>query len=167
MTMQRRLWSINALATELGKDRRTIAKRLDGVPIDGELNGHPAWYLSTALAAVEENGEASSSRSQVEDAGFVSLHYCERLREWHEIHGERGQADALSLDETAMLIGVEAHSVLLWLRAGMPYVEEGDVETGAGFRLWPSWVLEWMLTLSIVCTLTRDEPARRKLRLLA
>jgi hypothetical protein len=117
------------------------------------------------VAAVEGNGSASGSPSRVEGLGFVSLHYCERLREWHEIHGERGQADALSLDETAVLIGVDAHSVLLWLRAGMPYVEEGDFETGAGFGLRPSWVLDWMLTLNIVCDLTKDEPARRKLRL--
>jgi hypothetical protein len=31
MAMQRQLWSINALSTELGTDRRTLAKRLDGL----------------------------------------------------------------------------------------------------------------------------------------
>ena len=164
MTMQRRLWSINALATELGKDRRTIAKRLDGVPIDGQLSGHPAWYLATALAAVEQNDTRDPSRRR-EDVGFVSSHFCERLRSWQEIHGQGGRGSMLSIEETALLLGVDTQSVLLWLRAGMPYVKEGDFETGAGFRLRPSWVLDWMLTLSTVCLLTEDEPARRALRL--
>lgn len=31
MALQRQLWSINALSTELGLDRRTLAKRLDGL----------------------------------------------------------------------------------------------------------------------------------------
>jgi hypothetical protein len=31
MAMQRQLWSINALSTELGTDRRTLAKRLGGL----------------------------------------------------------------------------------------------------------------------------------------
>lgn len=31
MALQRQLWSINALSTELGIDRRTLAKRLDGL----------------------------------------------------------------------------------------------------------------------------------------
>lgn len=31
MAMQRQLWSINALSTELSLDRRTLAKRLDGL----------------------------------------------------------------------------------------------------------------------------------------
>lgn len=53
MAMTRQLWSINALATELGMDRRTVAKRLSGVHSDGELQGHPAWYLDTALGAIQ------------------------------------------------------------------------------------------------------------------
>ncbi len=31
MALQRQFWSINALSTELGLDRRTLAKRLDGL----------------------------------------------------------------------------------------------------------------------------------------
>lgn len=31
MALQRQLWSINALSVELGLDRRTLAKRLDGL----------------------------------------------------------------------------------------------------------------------------------------
>lgn len=48
----RRLWSQNALAEELGVDRRTVKARLADVPPDGTLRGHPAWFLSTAAPAV-------------------------------------------------------------------------------------------------------------------
>ncbi len=42
MAMTQRLWSINALATELGMDRRTVAKKLAAVRPSGLLNGSPA-----------------------------------------------------------------------------------------------------------------------------
>jgi hypothetical protein len=42
MAMTARLWSISALAVELGIDRRTAASRLRHVPPDGRLNGSPA-----------------------------------------------------------------------------------------------------------------------------
>jgi hypothetical protein len=51
--MTTRLWSISALAVELGMDRRTVAARLSTVPADGQLNGKPAWRLTTALAALQ------------------------------------------------------------------------------------------------------------------
>jgi hypothetical protein len=51
--MTSRLWSINALATELGMDRRTVAKRLSGVRPSGTLNGSPAWHLTVALEAIQ------------------------------------------------------------------------------------------------------------------
>ncbi|MCJ2035762.1 hypothetical protein [Methylobacterium sp. J-068] len=50
--MTKRLWSINALATELDADRRTIANALKRTPADGEISGHGAWFLTTALGAL-------------------------------------------------------------------------------------------------------------------
>lgn len=47
-----RLWSINALAEEFGIDRRTVKKRLDGIPAAGEVSGHPAWRLRDVAVAV-------------------------------------------------------------------------------------------------------------------
>lgn len=52
MAMQPTLWSINALATEFGLDRRTVAKRLADVPPAGERAGHPVWRLADALPAL-------------------------------------------------------------------------------------------------------------------
>src|SRR5690348_7187705 len=51
--MTPRLWSISALAVELGLDRRTVAARLRDVPAAGGLHGKPAWRLTDALAALE------------------------------------------------------------------------------------------------------------------
>ena len=59
MAITRKLWSINALAIELNIDRRTVAARLEDVPADGKNRGHPAWRLTTALAAC---GKATSPK---------------------------------------------------------------------------------------------------------
>jgi hypothetical protein len=54
MSMTAKVLSINALATELDRDRRTIAKALRHVPPDGETSsGREGWYLRTAARALE------------------------------------------------------------------------------------------------------------------
>lgn len=47
-----RLWSINALAEEFGVDRRTVKRRVEGIPPAGEVNGYPAWRLRDVAVAV-------------------------------------------------------------------------------------------------------------------
>ena len=61
MGMVKKLWSISALAVELDRDRRTIAKFLRGVPPDGQLDGNPAWYLQTALSALSNSNQTVGS----------------------------------------------------------------------------------------------------------
>ena len=63
MAMTPKLWSINALATELGMDRRTVAKKLSGVRPSGTLNGSPTWHLTVALEAIQRR----SRQRQEED----------------------------------------------------------------------------------------------------
>lgn len=54
MAMVRQLYSISALAVELARDRRTIARALANVRPDGKLaGGHQAWFLASALRALE------------------------------------------------------------------------------------------------------------------
>ena len=53
MAMTRQLYSVSGLAIELRRDRRTVAAALSGVPGDGIKQGHPAWFLTTALSALE------------------------------------------------------------------------------------------------------------------
>lgn len=53
MSMTEKLWSLNALATEMDYDRRTAAAALQKVRPDGHLSGKPAWRLDTALAVLK------------------------------------------------------------------------------------------------------------------
>jgi hypothetical protein len=74
MAMTSRLWSINALATELDMDRRTVASRLRNVPPDGRLNGNPAWHLPTALEAINGTGKRQPAvRAPEPPPGFGAL----------------------------------------------------------------------------------------------
>ena len=57
MAMTRQLWTLNGLATELGKDRRTLGRALRHVPADGTARGgHKGWFMETALRALERQG---------------------------------------------------------------------------------------------------------------
>lgn len=56
MSMTRTLFSISGLATELGKDRRTISNALAAVPPDGQIGARPGWHMLTALAALGWTG---------------------------------------------------------------------------------------------------------------
>jgi hypothetical protein len=55
MAMQPTLWSVNALATEFGLDRRTVAKRLRDVPPAGERGGHPVWRLADVMPTLSKH----------------------------------------------------------------------------------------------------------------
>jgi hypothetical protein len=53
MAMSRTSWSVNGLAKEFGLDRRTVAKRLEGViPVDLGPDGSPRWALADAAPAL-------------------------------------------------------------------------------------------------------------------
>jgi hypothetical protein len=61
MAMTRQLWTLNGLATELGKDRRTLGRALRHVPADGTTRGgYQGWFMETALRALSGKGQASS-----------------------------------------------------------------------------------------------------------
>jgi len=55
MSMTARLHSVNGLAIEIGRDRRTVAKALVGRVPDGQVNGRPGWLIRTALDALEQH----------------------------------------------------------------------------------------------------------------
>lgn len=63
MSMTRKLWSLSALATEFGLDRRAVARRIDGINPAGEIQGNPAWHLADvapALAGITAQGDEVS-----------------------------------------------------------------------------------------------------------
>jgi hypothetical protein len=53
------LFTIEALATETGRDRRTVAKALRGVTPDGQVKGREGYLLNTALKALNARSGAS------------------------------------------------------------------------------------------------------------
>ena len=60
MAMTRQLWTINGLATELGKDRRTLGRVLRHVAADGTTRGgYKGWFMETALRALNRKGKAA------------------------------------------------------------------------------------------------------------
>jgi hypothetical protein len=156
MAMTRTLFSISALAVELGKDRRTVASVLDSVPSDGTIaGGHRGWFLTSALDAIDRGGKP---------AGEGPLaHYAGRLEAWREIHA----ADHLDMpiNEAAEALGIDHERLLTWLRAGLPYVEAGDFETGDGFILRPAWVIDWEISLQCIARATGDRSTARKLQI--
>ena len=70
MAMTRQPWTINGLATELGRDRRTLARALRDVPADGTTrSGYQGWFIETALRALGSKEKAGVEESPT-PAGF-------------------------------------------------------------------------------------------------
>ncbi len=159
MAMTRRLWSLNALANELGRDRRTVARALDQVPADGLIAKHKAWYLDTALAALQAYHHLKSP--VVSSVPGTAEHFLSRLESWRELYA--GEGFTMSLKETAECLDRPASVLLTWLRAGMPYVQAGDWETGEDFQLRPAWVFDFHLNL--IMAVGNNEPAAQQLGL--
>jgi hypothetical protein len=65
--MSKKLYSLNSLSEELGRDRRLVTRALDGVRPDGELFGRPAWFLRTALGAIDPSVRSTSDAGAVVD----------------------------------------------------------------------------------------------------
>jgi hypothetical protein len=61
MALTAKLWSLSALAMELGKNVRTLGRALAMTPPDGKIGRHDAWYLQTALRALERHEGPPSS----------------------------------------------------------------------------------------------------------
>jgi hypothetical protein len=65
--MSKKFYSLNSLSEELGRDRRLVTRALDGVRPDGELFGRPAWFLRTALSAIDPSVRSTSDAEAVVD----------------------------------------------------------------------------------------------------
>ena len=146
--MTKKLWSINGMATELGRDRRTIAKALRGTPRDGTTpSGNDGWFLQTALRRLPLTSNPTlSAAASSKPEGIVGL-FADRARNWRELI-KRGPYVA-TVTEVAQIFGVERGAVLTWLRAGLPYAKAGDWQTGEGFELYAHWVCDWIVLTGI------------------
>jgi hypothetical protein len=159
MAMTKRLWSINALAIELNKDRRTVGKALADVPPDGFLQGKPAWRLETALQVVGIEGEWSKD----EKHPLFSL-MASRLEHWERIdYGDK--TGDLSIADAAALMNESTEVLLRWLRSGCPYRQEGNWHSGEGFVVRLNWLLEWSALVIHAAKSVNEEGFLRQLHL--
>jgi hypothetical protein len=165
--MTRRLWSLNALAVELGVDRRTMAAALDRVPHDGIQKGHKGWWLETALSALERHRKPVSQRARDRGPDIILGTLVERVRHWREIRQHEADGLVRLSFETAadMFAGGDRTALMTWLRAGLPYAARGDWDTGRGFVLISHWILDWGLNATVRAELTGDRESARELRL--
>ena len=89
-----------------------------------------------------------------------------RVRDWREIRARCPGGVRLPIDVAAALFaGGDRSAVLTWLRAGLPYAEMGDWETGDGFILISSWVIDWGRWVTAWAEDSGDDVSARELRL--
>lgn len=61
MAMTKKNWSINALATEFGLDRRTVALRVNGIKPAAKVNGSPVWHLAAVAPVLADKEKPKQS----------------------------------------------------------------------------------------------------------
>ncbi|HEX2526913.1 MAG TPA: hypothetical protein VHL31_11545 [Geminicoccus sp.] len=106
MAMSRTSWSVSGLATEFNLDRRTVAKRLEGViPVDLAPDGSPRWSLSDAAPALLNPREPRSLPNRPPPPGAEIL-----LKIPNDVHG--GYASAW-LDIAANIRPVVASALMM------------------------------------------------------
>jgi hypothetical protein len=136
------LFTINALATEFGLDRRTVANRLKNIPHARTEGGSKLWYLTDVVSALSPN------QSHLQHESPLLADFRDRLDHFEEIHC-RPQIE-MTLDEFAEVIGKEPETVLQQLRAGMPFRTEGDWHTGEGFTVTPAHSHDWLVFMAVL-----------------
>jgi hypothetical protein len=163
MAMTKSLWSVNALSVELGRDRRTVAAALSNIPPDGTRQGHPAWYLSTALDVLDPKPPPGRRTVRDDDRIGPLWHFASRLEAWEEIRALTPKTHPIG--QIAADYGVTVETVLGWLRAGLPYAQEGNWRTGEGFVLRSAWTFDWILALVCLAECPGQKAPARELRL--
>jgi hypothetical protein len=89
-----------------------------------------------------------------------------RVRDWRELRQRGSGGVRLPIDVAATLFaGGDRSAVLVWLRAGLPYVEAGNWETGEGFLLNSSWTIDWGRWVTAWAEDSGDYVSARELRL--
>ena len=127
MAMTPRGWTINALATELERDRRTIAKKLAHVrPV--EVRGRNKYYrLRDVLDALEDESPRPAAPSPIDQVELFEMHLegPPVTRTWAEIR------DMLEIDDAELG---------RWVRYGCPFVDAGSLECSTGWTFSPGHV---------------------------
>lgn len=66
MACQAQVWSVNALATEFKIDRRTVAKRIEGIPHVKEDGRSKFWLIADVAAALLVQDRPSGGMQELE-----------------------------------------------------------------------------------------------------
>ena len=75
MAMVSKLWSISALATEFCLDRRTVAKRIDGIAPAGKDAGSAVWALADVAPALASAHRPKQPDSDVPQGAALLDHF--------------------------------------------------------------------------------------------
>jgi hypothetical protein len=132
---------------------------------DGEIpGGHAAWYLLTALEAMEQRHRQEEVYLDDMFAGELAA-----LNKPGHLQSMTGRdAGALwdgSIPEIADIFEREPETVFHWVKSGCPYLVEGDWQTGAGFVLRWGWCNDWWEPRYAIAMETRQFDVIRKLML--
>ena len=164
--MVRQVYSLSALAVELGRDRRTIAKAVNRVPPDGTgVGGHPGWYLRTAARALERksSGKPLEMFCPSRDEGGIVKSFVDRTHRRRQRSNDPGII--FDVDQLTEAFGPDRETTLIWLKAGLPYWKEGDWESGEGFQFIAHWVFDWLTLTLIASDAGGEQESAAKLRL--
>src|SRR3954467_5614409 len=123
MAMTKALYSINALSVELGRDRRTVAGAARERPPGGANQGKPAWFLSSALDVLDPKPPPGRRTVRDGDRDGPLWHFASRLECWEEIRALTPRTHPIG--QIAADYGVTVETVLGWLRAGLPFAQQG------------------------------------------
>jgi hypothetical protein len=130
--MRPTLFSIEALAVELDRDRRTVGRALRATPPDGEVQGKPRWFLSTAVRALDrrQGNVRSGNSSDFAAACEKALRLLDQVRDGFD----EAEAEADLSRRRQILVGFgknigRADAALKRLAAGLTPGERGALET--------------------------------------
>src|SRR3954451_17578200 len=84
--VQRRLYTVSDLAVELTRDRRTVGDALRNIAPDGEIRGRPAWFMTTAIAALYGERTGARERKLQAEAGLAELALAQKRGELASVH---------------------------------------------------------------------------------
>src|SRR5689334_16601782 len=69
MAYTKQLYTLQGLATELGLDRRTVARALSSTQPEGKTSNYDGWYMLTALRALGWiKGRAAGAEADLDPA---------------------------------------------------------------------------------------------------
>src|SRR4051794_20907327 len=137
---ERRLYSVSDLATELQRDRRTMGDALRNIAPSGGIKGRPAWFMTTAIAALYGERTCARERKLLAEAGLAELALAQKRAELASVHvltqavdGERvvvrerllaipGKLQGQLQPEEVHLVENELHEALEQLSAGSDLV---------------------------------------------